>query len=237
MSIRILTIVLSAGLAWADEDDLDASTLRERGHLLYGNTAARVVGVGSYQTGFNPTHFGAGAFTRVSFGAAFEGGYLGLFTSLGTLQGIEFRVTAGYSLAEQYAEGEKTPGSGGLLFKPEARWLFCPRFLRFNTWRVMAATGIGLELDGARWSDTWRAFAHLGLRLQAFFSKESSVSLEWGWMPGTLNKEFTLRRHQAELTLAFGQVHVGGRLGIDLTGTVVGAGVAWQGSLVGGYAF
>lgn len=70
-----------------------------------------------------------------------------------------------------------------------------------------------------------------------FFSKEASLLLGWSWMPGTLNKAFTLRTHHGELGLAFGQVHLGARLQLDLTGTVVGAGLAWQGALVGGYAF
>lgn len=153
--LGLLAFACWSALAFA-EDELSADDLKARGHQVYGNTSFRLVGFGAYQAGNNPTHPGAGAFTRVSFGAAFEGGYLGLFTSFGTLQGLEFRLAAGYALAEQYADPPNTPGTGGLLLRPEARWLFSPRFLRFNDWRVLAVAGVGLELDGARWSDTWR---------------------------------------------------------------------------------
>lgn len=237
MSARALGLLclLFATAAAADEDD--EGMLRARAHKLYGNTSFRLVGLGTWETGTNPTHRGAGAFSRFSFGVAFEGGYLGLYTGLGTLQGIEFRATVGFSLAERYAEAPETPGSGGLLLRPEAAWVFSPRFLRWNSWRVLALAGLGLELDGARWSDTWRAFATLGLRLQLFFSDEASLSLGWRWMPGTANGALLLRTHGAELVVGFGQVHVGARGQVELVGTATGPGLSWQLGLVAGYAF
>jgi hypothetical protein len=232
-----LAVVLLGGAAFADDDDEDEATLKERGRNLYGSTTVRVAGLVTYQAGTNPSHQGAGAFSRFGFGASFEGGFLGLFTSLGTMQGIEFRVALGYSLAERYVEPPETPRSGGLLLRGEARWIFAPRFLRSNAWRVMALTGIGLEVDGARWSDTWRAFATLGLRLQLFLSKESSVALGWSWMPGTANGSLLLRNHQAELLLAFGNVHLGARGQLELVGSAAGPGLTWQLGVLGGYAF
>lgn len=241
MSARLLlrlglVSALLAGAARADDDD-DEGVLRRRAHQVYGHTSFRLVGLGMYEAGTNPTHRGTGAFSRFTFGVAFEGGYLGLYTRLGTLQGIEFRVSAGYSLAERYAEPPEQPGSGGLLLRPEAAWVFSPRFLRWNSWRVLALAGLGLELDGARWSDTWRAFATLGLRLQVFFSDETSVSLGWRWMPGTANGTFLLRTHGAELVVALDQLHLGARGQFELTGSTAGPGVSWQLGLVGGYAF
>lgn len=238
MTARLLLLLgaLFAATAFADDDD-DESLLKERGRHLYGNTALRAAGLLSYQSGSNPSHRGAGEFSRVGFAFSFEGGYLGLFTSLGTMQGIEFRVAAGYSLAERYVEPPETPGSGGVLFRAEARWIFAPRFLRWNAWRVLAQTGLGLELDGARWSDTLRAFATLGLRLQLFFSRTSSVSAGWSWMPGTANGALLLRNHQAELLFAFGNVHLGARGQLELAGTPAGPGLSWQLSALGGYAF
>ncbi|MER2561115.1 MAG: hypothetical protein ABTQ32_10365 [Myxococcaceae bacterium] len=235
MSARLVTVslLLLASAARAD----DEGTLRERSHKLYGNTSFRLVGLGQYQAGTNPGHPGTGSYSRFGFGFAFEGGYLGLYTQLGTLQGIEFRATFGYSLAERYAEPPETPGAGGLLLRPEAAWIFCPRFLRFNEWRVLALAGLGLELDGARWSDTWRAFATLGVRLQVFLSDEDSLSLGWRWMPGTANGALLLRTHGAELVVALGQVHLGARAQLDLAGTATGPGLAWQLGLLGGYAF
>lgn len=235
MSARLAMLaLLLSRVALADDDE---GTLRERSHKLYGNTSFRLVGLGQYQAGTNLGHQGTGAYSRFDFGVAFEGGYLGLYTQYGTLQGIEFRATFGYSLAERYAEPPETLGAGGLLLRPEAAWIFCPRFLRFNQWRVLALAGLGLELDGARWSDTWRAFATLGLRLQIFFSDDDSLSLGWRWMPGTANGALLLRTHGAELVLALGQVHLGARAQLDLAGTSAGPGLAWQLGLLGGYAF
>lgn len=230
-----LLCLLVAGVAAADDDD--EGVLRERAHKVYGNTSFRIVGLGQYQAGTNPTHRGAGAFSRFSAGVAFEGGYLGLYTALGTLQGIEFRATFGYSSAERYTEAPETPGTGGLLLRPEAAWVFSPRFLRWNAWRVLALAGLGLELDAARWSDTWRAFATLGLRLQLFFSDDTSLSLGWRWMPGTANGALLLRTHGAELVVALGQVHLGARGQLELVGSANGPGLSWQLALVGGYAF
>jgi len=234
--LLLLVAVLLGGSSFADDDE-DEATLKERGRNLYGSTRIRVAGLVTYQAGTNPSHRGAGQFSRLGFGASFEGGFLGLFTSLGTMQGIEFRAAVGYSLAERYVDPPETPKSGGLLVRAEARWIFSPRFLRHNSWRVMALTGIGLEADGARWSDTWRAFATLGLRLQLFLSKESSIALGWSWMPGTANGGLLLRNHQAELLLAFGNVHIGARGQLELAGTTVGPGLSWQLGVLGGYAF
>lgn len=238
LAATLLLLALGlAGPAFAEDDELDADDLKRRGHMLYGNTSLRLLGAGHYQSGTNPTQQGPGQFSRFTFGVAFEGGYLGLFTSLGTLQGVEVRVAAGFSLAERYVEPPAMEPKAGLLLRADALWLFVPRFLRFNTWRVAALTGVGVEVDGARWSDAWRAFANLGLRLQVFFSKEASASLSWLWMPGTLNRSFTLRTHHVELVLAIESVHVGLRGQLDLTGSVEGPGLAWQGGLVAGYAF
>ncbi|MBL8919630.1 MAG: hypothetical protein JNJ54_12255 [Myxococcaceae bacterium] len=240
--MKALTAIVLAGAlgiaapALAD-DELDADELRRRGHMLYGNTGLRIIGAGHFQSGTNPTETGAGIYSRVLFGLAFEGGYLGLFTSLGTLQGIEVRVAAGFALPPRYAEPPTLEPKAALLLRADALWHFVPRFLRFNTWRVAALTGLGLEVDGNRWSDTWRAYANLGLRLQVFFSKESSASLSWLWMPGTLNRTFTLRTHHAELLVAVESVHVGLRGQLDFTGSTAGAGLAWQAGLVAGYAF
>lgn len=235
MTARLALLLMVLGTAAFAEDD--EGTLRERSHKLYGNTSFRLIGLGQYQSGTNPGHPGAGGYSRFSFGFAFEGGYLGLYTQFSTLQGIEFRATFGYSLAERYTDPPETPGSGGLLLRPEAAWIFSPRFLRWNDWRVLALAGLGLELDGARWSDTWRAFATLGLRLQLFFSEDDSLSLGWRWMPGTANGALLLRTHGAELVVAFGSLHLGARVQLDLAGTTSGPGLAWQVGLLGGYAF
>lgn len=237
LAISAITVVLGVAAPALADDELDADDLKRRGHMLYGNTGLRIIGAGHFQSGINPTGPGSGLYSRFTFGLAFEGGYLGLFTSLGTLQGVEVRVGAGFGLPPRYVEPPATEPKAGLVLRADALWLFIPRFLRFNTWRVAALTGVGLEVDGARWSDTWRAFANLGLRLQLFFSTEASASLSWLWMPGTLNRSFTLRTHHAELLVAIESVHVGLRGQLDFTGTDQGAGLAWQGGLIGGYAF
>jgi hypothetical protein len=232
-ALLVVGVLLSTG-ALADEDE---ATLRDRAHKVYGHTTLRILGQGHYQAGSNPSHAGTGAYSRVSFGLAIEGGYLGLFTQFATLQGIEFRALIGYSLAERYLEPPETPGAGGLLLRPEAAWVFSPRFLRWNAWRVLALAGLGLELDGARWSDTWRAFATLGVRLQVFVSDEAMVSLGWRWMPGTGNRALLLRTHGVELEVALGAVHLGARAQLDFAGSASGPGLAWQLGLLGGYAF
>lgn len=231
MRVALLLVCLALP---ALADDVD--TLKRRQHLLWGNTSLRLEGLGAWQSGVNPSQPGLGQYSRFTFGVGAEGGYLGLFTSLGTLQGLEGRVALGYGLPEQYTNPASTPGTGGVFLRAEAHWLFCPRFLRFNDWRVLALTGVGLEVDVGRWSDAWRAFAVLGLRGQLFFTETTSLSLTWGWMPGTLNQTFTLRAHQVEVLLALDAFHLGLRGQLDLAGSAAGPGVAWLGGLVAGYA-